>query len=633
MFKGKRNNYRIIGICCASIQSELVRDSAMSICREAEKRGYHIMIFNAFSDMFYDTVFAKGEASIYRLVNPKLLDALVVLPDSIKCDEVTQSIISSAKAENIPVISVDEKKDGCFNIMFDYVDTFEEIVRHVVEHHKCRTINFVAGIENNEFSDDRIKCFKRVIAENGIEFDERRLCYGDFWQNPTVKAMKDFMASGLSMPDAFICCNDAMAITVCRFLREHGYRVPQDVIVTGFDGIELEKYANPRLTTSAADIASLGVIALDAVEKLVSGEKLDDTMQIPFNMVVSQSCGCVPFNAQEISDKIYDLYNRIASSEGHERHMFSYFERTVECDTINGLGRIMSSYADFNSWCCVNMDFIEASPIEKRYNEKFTDEMFTIMRNKNGEFSNGMIFPTAQLLPDLEEALESSFYLMFTPVHYQDDVIGYAAVEFNTEDFNFQNTHRFLSNTNQIMENFKNRIRIEQAYAEMAEMHMRDPMTGIYNRRGFYQNAERLIRKCSKTGKQTVIFSVDMDGLKHINDTYGHNEGDKAIKVISDSLIECSQKGGICSRFGGDEFIVMAAADDFDEYVKDFTGKLEQSIERLRRENQAEYNIGISCGAVMFSCTSIDELDEFIELADMKMYEQKRSHKNRKNIV
>lgn len=633
MFKGERNNYKIIGICCAGIQTEGVRDIVMSISRKAAEHGYRVLLFTAFTDMYYDSVFTRGEESIYRLINPKLLDALVVLPISIKNDRVTESIISAAKSENIPVISVDERIDGCFNLMFDYVDTFEEIVRHVIEHHKCKTVNFIAGMRNNEFSDSRIECFKKVIAENGIEFDERRFGYGDFWEGPTVKVMNDFLSSGLPMPEAIICCNDAMAITACRILRENGYSVPKDVIVTGFDGIELEKYTTPRLTTSSADIGSMGEVALDAIEKLTRGEKVPDMVEIPFHMVVSQSCGCVSFNSQEISDKILDLYRRISNSEGHENLMFSYLAKTVECNTLNGMGRIMSNYADVHSWCCVNMDFLEQTPQEERYNEKFTNEMFTLMKCSNGEFSNGMIFPASQLLPDFEEALEKNMYLMFVPIHYQDEVIGYEAVAINTEDFNFQNTHRFLSNTNQIMENFKNRICLEQAYAEMAEMHMKDPMTGIYNRRGFYNYAEKLIRKCNKNGKNAVLFSVDMDGLKNINDTYGHNEGDRAIKIISDSLTECSNHGEICSRFGGDEFIVMAAADNSQKYFKDFTDRVEQSIERLRSESGLEYSIRISCGAVSVDCSSVDELDEFIRMADLKMYEQKRRHKLSRNNV
>lgn len=99
------------------------------------------------------------------------------------------------------------------------------------------------------------------------------------------------------------------------------------------------------------------------------------------------------------------------------------------------------------------------------------------------------------LLPDMEQVLGRHNCLMFSPLHFQDEVIGYAANSFSPIYFLSQNTRRFINNTNQIMESFKNRQRLERANAELARIHMLDPMTGIYNRRGFYKNVRKLISK------------------------------------------------------------------------------------------------------------------------------------------
>ena len=71
--------------------------------------------------------------------------------------------------------------DNCCSVTFNYSDVFEKIVRHVIEFHGCRRVNFIAGVKGNAFSEERIEAYKKVLAENGIEFEPERLGYGDFW--------------------------------------------------------------------------------------------------------------------------------------------------------------------------------------------------------------------------------------------------------------------------------------------------------------------------------------------------------------------------------------------------------------------------------------------------------------------
>lgn len=627
MFSGVRAEYKIIGVCVAGIQTDYVKEITMSVCRHAGKRGFNVLLFNSFTDMYYDNAYGRGEASIYDLISFKMLDALFILPESIKSDAVTNEIISRAKENGVPVISIDRVMNGCYSVIFNYVDTFERIVRHVVETHGCKRVNIIAGTKDNPFSEERVRVFKKVLEENGIEFEPERLGYGDFWEMPTRKVMKRFFDSPLPFPEAIVCCNDAMAITACQELRSNGYRIPDDVIVTGFDGIELEKFNNPRLTTAAVDIDMFGEIAVGAVSDILEGKQPPKIIEIPYNMRVSQSCGCKKIDIFEVGDKIMDLYRRMNDSDGHETHLFSYLAKSVECNTPDELSAVMSKYADHNSWCCTNTDFLSKEKEKNRYNESFTNRMNVFMQCEYGKYSSGGVFDTQTLLPDLEDALEKHKYIMFCSQHFQGDVIGYIAVAISTEAFIFQNTRRFLYNTNQIMESFKNRQQLQCANDELAQLHMRDPMTGIYNRSGFHKNARKLMKNAAKNGKSVVVFSIDMDNLKGINDTYGHNEGDRAIKALANALSKFDESGAICSRFGGDEFVVITSADDADECIRMFDSTLEKRLCSHNKRSRAPYDIKISCGAASGKLRLQKELEECIRLADKEMYRQKRRHK------
>ena len=625
MFKGKNANYRVLGLFCAKMPTEDVKNTVDSICASANKAGWRVMIFTAFCDFFNRTNETAGEASIFKVFNTDILDAAVILPETIKNDEVCLSIIADAMAGNIPVITVDKKYDGVPCVRFDYISTFEKIVEHVFAYHGCRTVNFMAGTKGNDFSEKRLDCYKKALAERDIPFDERRVGYGDFWENPTIKAMDEFMESSLPIPEAIICCNDSMAITVCQYLSKKGIKVPEDVIVTGFDGIELEKYYHPRLTTGVVDYAVFGSAVMDMVLDSLE-HKAPDSRSIHYKIQLGGSCGCVNNDSHAACDKIITLYDRVSNSAWHEDYMFNFLRKATRCNTLNELADVMSHYGDYCEWFCINTDIFEKEHDAHRYHGAFTQSMNCMLeRDMDWHDSSGTIFRTSDILPDIERTLEKFEVLYFTPLNYMDEILGYtcAAIGYSDE-FVYSNRRRYISNTAQILENFINRIKLERVNSELAEMHIRDPLTGLLNRRGFYKYFDRL----SSDGKMIYLFSVDMDRLKYINDTFGHNEGDRAIKAVAASLTAAPGCSLVCARFGGDEFEVIGFGDDFSP--DDYIAEVKAYLASYNRSSGAPYRVEVSVGWEKTDLSKADEnnaIDDIIRIADARMYEDKRSRK------
>ena len=80
----------------------------------------------------------------------------------------------------------------------------------------------MAGVPNNSFSDERLRVFKQVLLENNVTFEPKRIYYGYFWETPTMEAMDKMLEDEDELPEAIICANDMMAITVCDILVEKG---------------------------------------------------------------------------------------------------------------------------------------------------------------------------------------------------------------------------------------------------------------------------------------------------------------------------------------------------------------------------------------------------------------------------
>ena len=160
-------------------------------------------------------------------------------------------------------------------------------------------------------------------------------------------------------------------------------------------------------------------------------------------------------------------------------------------------------------------------------------------------------------------------------------------------------------------------------------LNFNDLMTGIHNRRGFYHFFAIQVEKRLNTKGYMILHSIDMDGLKYINDTFGHKEGDFAIKTLAQGLLAAGNDTLIAARFGGDEFVAVEFIEEGE--VKSGTQFREKLLEYLGRINQTsgkEYKIGCSIGSHSTEFPPLMNVDQIIAVADELMYSEK-SHKKR----
>lgn len=153
-----------------------------------------------------------------------------------------------------------------------------------------------------------------------------------------------------------------------------------------------------------------------------------------------------------------------------------------------------------------------------------------------------------------------------------------------------------------------------------------DVLTGIYNRRGFYDEAKRMIDECGQKGQSVLAVYVDMNNLKIINDHYGHEEGDHSLKLIGTFLKEMVAKQGVAGRIGGDEYAFVMAYDGADngDAVLD---SLYHKFEGYNERSDKDYNVTVSAGACIIMPEHAVTLEEALQHADEKLYLVKQMRK------
>jgi diguanylate cyclase (GGDEF)-like protein/PAS domain S-box-containing protein len=168
----------------------------------------------------------------------------------------------------------------------------------------------------------------------------------------------------------------------------------------------------------------------------------------------------------------------------------------------------------------------------------------------------------------------------------------------------------------------------KRALEELHNLSLTDDLTGLYNRRGFLTLAGQELKHGDRTNERFVLVFADLDGLKKINDRFGHHEGSTAIVKAAELLKQTFRTSDIIARLGGDEFTVLALAAS-DENAQTIKARLQEKVRVFNERRELPYEISMSVGIVVLDPHSDLSIDDLLREADEAMYEHKQSAKRR----
>lgn len=632
-------DYKVIAFCVSRFHNVEQAEMIHYVCHYCEQFHCKVMIFSTLTDLYYDDANDRGEKQIYSIFDVRSFDAVVIMAETFKKTNVDREIADRAIAAGVPVIAVNRRLEGCVNIDFSYEESFEQVVRHVVEKHGCKRINYIGGAPKNKFSEERLESYIRVLGENDIPFEIERTGYGYFWDWPALQVLERFKNSSLSFPDAIICANDNMAIAVCEKLKEYGYRVPEDVIVSGFDGIALERYYNPRLTTAAFDWDKVFTTIFQTAIALSEGMETERLIIIPYLFRVGSSCGC---EGLPNGDATSELFRMVRNQGDEAKYMQDTQNLVAKALTTEEIKSIFDKIGDYmepihfsECWFCLDSFFWEKmqnttgqASEEYAYNglkDEITciDEVvMNIHVSEENDYEGEQRFACRELLPDMERVLQEQDYLLFVPMQMQGKMVGYVGLSFDEELFNPGMYNIFIMNMRHLLEVYWYRILQERLYG-------RDALTGLYNRQGFNKEIQKLAAKSDVYGNILSIVSLDIDGLQKINEIYGQLEGDQILKVASHAVAGVLRTGELAARVGSDEFAIVSLNEYGGRRGEELIENIKSELKKYNEMQTANIHAHVSIGQYTGQIKSLNNFEEYAQLAVKEMQLNKAKKKEK----
>lgn len=626
----KLGNVINIAVFVAGLDEEYQNNIIVGINEFSRKNNINVSYFAAFGGMIESRLFDIGEYSIYGLANLEKFDGAILMTNTINDNTQKEEISQRIKDSGIPAVVFDcDNISEFYNISIDNTKAMREMVRHVIKEHGAKTINYISGPMSNPEAVERLLAFREVMAENNLPVDEERIYYGEFRRFDGHDAIEEYMQSGLPLPDAFICANDAMALSAISTLEKYGFCIPLDVIVTGFDYTYSARNYCPALTSVKRPLSQMGTMACKVLLDLIN-HKQPVHEQLEADCVFTESCGCPAVVETNYSEFRKTTYNNIENTNSNIRKLNILSARLADTETTADYYAVIEDFV--KELECEHFSLCLVCGLMERYKlNSFNDSENSFERMSapiiwNNGISNSIEYFNGEDMFPVPQTKGGNINY-FLPLHFRSKLLGYYIVTNSDFPINSLLCHTFTMAVSNSIENLCKISHINKAMEELNRVYVIDPLCNIYNRNGFIKHADEVFKDCVANEKTVMLSFIDMDGLKFINDNYGHDEGDFAIKELANVIKECCEDGDICARFGGDEFVIFnrnANEDSCHILEQRFNAKLEHHNSIVTKP----YKISASIGSVIEKVDSTYTLFKIVKMADEVMYEVKKNKKN-----
>lgn len=624
------------GLFIQDFASDYSNNIVQGVKQYCVEHDIQLFIFTIRSKNWENGVFDYQHFACKFLATKENIDGLVLVTNTY-CQHLPAEKHFDAIKEltYIPVVSFGKEVQGISSVNSFVKDEFRKLFIHLEKDHNCKKIYFMMPESTSKDIIDRFDVYKEFMEERGQTYQDK-IIYANYIFTNAKLALETLGISKDNLPfDALVCCNDSMAFGCIDYLKNHGIRVPEDVKVTGLDNQFMCDYSVPTLTSVDLRVKDQCYKTAQILhEEVLNPDQKKNNYYVDAKLFLRGSCGCKipskaasnPFsegNLVRLKDQVYDY-----------QYFLQDLHLTVEVEKFKSL--TIQYYKKFGIDSCICCIYDKPKVMQK--NEDFiVPEKARVFFAYNDEkifnyAEDYMLNPRKQLYPDdfsFKKGNEVVVMSLFSH-EFQYGYILYSPGAFTYNVYELIIATTGISLASNIIFNRKVQ-ETENLSTEKKNLEIKtyfDEMTGVLNRGGFFNYAETALKQSLEQGRDGGVLFVDMDHLKIINDKYGHEAGDRAIKGCVEILKTVFRSQDLIARLGGDEFVILACGLGPHGF-ENLKLRLEAAEKKFNETSSEPFEVSISIGYVEFNKENND-INQLMKQADKNQYEEKvRHHKNR----
>lgn len=604
-------------------------DFLQGVEKIAKENNADVYIFNCYDYVEFSGYPNATGFSIYRLINYEEYDGIIILSDLIKNPRVLemerQRILKSGK----PAVSINLKLKDISCMRIDNYTGFYELVTHLIKEHNARNLFYIDCNETSLDFAERRKAFRMALQDNQIELNRENIFtveHSSF--NYGYNAASEIFSSDRKLPDAIVCANDLIALGVLKAAAERNIKIPEQLKIAGYDGNYFARNVIPAISTVNDNAFKIGT---ESAKRVLTGFTEVQDFKIKSMPIYQGSCGC---ESKIITDqKLFSLkfLSEISQSENFAAQLNQIEEIfTDAADVFTLLTNLelffSKSHAFEGSDFCIFLKADWASVLINSeenlpQNLSYGNQLQAITSIQNNVKYPREIIKTKDLIPSKMHSDECNTFL-FIPIFNHSYVHGYFVCKNSLSMISNYHGHQWTRTFGACIERFRKKNMYKQMSQQFLRLSTRDALSGMLNRVGMEKLAKPFYQQNKHNGLTTVLFFVDINSMKTINDKFGHLHGDLAVKTIAQAVLQVVPRNWLCIRYGGDEFLVVGNSKNYNG--EDYCKMITQMVLKKSSTMHLPYNLSASVGTLSVPANSPLSLEEAIEKVDEIMYEQKQ---------
>lgn len=604
-------------------------------CNDRDRDVFSFVNFTVHTD---DPKLNTAETNLLRLPDYSAFAGAIVLANSFNSSKELNFVVTNLKKNHIPLISVEYELDDFPYITTDNYSGMYDLVDHMFQVHEVEQIVYIGGPTDHPENQERLRALQDVARQYDVEIPATNIFDGQWAKNLIPDIVTEWLDKNGSLPDAFICANDIMAIALCEYLKDIGYSVPKDVLVSGYDCLKLAQTFRPVITSVNHEWAAMGELAAKRLFVEMNGEAGEHQTMLRTSFVCGESCGC---RINKIKD--LPIYNSPSSNvnqmnpidvDSHFRHFYGFAKGINNLETLHytysylfqAEHRIEGEYFRI----CLDPNFEKVEGEELLLEEACLDQYEVVVSLKGGISQEWEKLSRNDSIFGLADQREDAGSYVIMPLYSEVYTYGFAVL--SGEMFKASDNQHYIwyKHMNQALEIIRNNIRLDVLNKKLMKLSVTDALTGVYNRNGSESIIyPALIEHGMNQGKCAVML-MDINRMKLINDKYGHASGDVAILTAVRVLKENLPEGFEIARFGGDEFFIGGILENSNLdmaaniYMTAIVKKIETALEQEVSKAELSWTLTVSIGFHILEPKSVADIEQGIVVADQEMYKVKQ---------